>query len=175
MNRPEYWQWVERIWALPHDITIRLVFADWLDEQGCGNAARKQRVYAKQINKAYVIFSCVCAQYGGNRSQPRESKKVYGYTSHKNDKWISTFEIKHDGRVVIANTTQHLYNGIRKHVLCGSFYGKGPYPISLYQPKPSTETPEEAKARIEEKDRTSLHCMVTVLAYGAIKCSAVQS
>lgn len=52
MNRNEYWKWIWDIWKYPLDATRRLVFADWLEEQGCLKAARKQRQYAAWVNAA---------------------------------------------------------------------------------------------------------------------------
>lgn len=56
MQLPEYWNWIKRIWQLPTDATLRLVFADWLNENGMPSASARQRRYAVWIKEAREVI-----------------------------------------------------------------------------------------------------------------------
>jgi uncharacterized protein (TIGR02996 family) len=49
------WDFCRKIMDDPKNATCRLVFADWLDENGHSNAAQRQREWAKHVTKA-ILF-----------------------------------------------------------------------------------------------------------------------
>jgi uncharacterized protein (TIGR02996 family) len=110
-----YWNWINKIKQKPYCTTTRLVFADWLDEQGCTVAAKKQRATVKLIERCYVIYSVVTPQYSGKNGRLKP-KKVYGLISTKNQDMI--VEFKNDGRLIVGRYKSY---SSQKHVLFGSF------------------------------------------------------
>src|SRR4051812_46362772 len=113
MNRKDYWKWIEEIWRKPYCTTTRLVFADWLEEQGCQTAANKQRAAAKLIGRCYVIYSVVLSQYGGKSQEPRMAVKVFGLITTKNKDML--IRLERDSRVVVGLYTNYNHSHIQKH------------------------------------------------------------
>lgn len=116
-NRKEYWQWLDRIWQKPEDITQRLVFADWLDEQGCNKAAKKQRLNAQIIQDCQVLFSAQVSQNKPTATRFWWNKEVFGYIERKG--YCQSFKIKRDGNIIFDKYLMHRGMGQKKHILKG--------------------------------------------------------
>ena len=86
MKDPTYWIFIDRIVKVPVDFGQRLIFADWLEDNGMLNAARKQRNYAKIIQDAVLIVKYELFY-----------DKIYGIIRVK--KGFKQFEIKKDSRI----------------------------------------------------------------------------
>jgi uncharacterized protein (TIGR02996 family) len=104
MNTSEYWRWIEAIWNKKTDATIRLVFADWLDEQGRFKAAAKQRGYADLVNRAVEI------EY-----MPRISQcyVIVGGFKHK----LCRYRMKQNGHLYHQPRQIHLFENLYQPVV----------------------------------------------------------
>lgn len=106
MNTQEYWKWIEALWNRKTDATIRLVFADWLDERGCVQAAAKQRKYAGfitraiQINYIPKISHCYVIVGGFKHKLCRYRMKQNGHLYHQ-PRRIHLFENLYQSVVIL--------------------------------------------------------------------------
>lgn len=105
-RNPEYWHFIDAIWANVTQTTPRLVFADWLEEHDMVAAGKRQRMYAEFIRQSECLFErmesarkAVCGK--GRNYKKSQVRHVYGIIDRPKQGHMQDFEIKRDGRIVL--------------------------------------------------------------------------